>query len=328
MTPRAFVTGGTGFVGSAIIRALLESGASVRALVRPGTPRVNLDGLDIEIVEGTLADEDSLARAMEGCQEAHHCAALYAFWAQDPQEFYRANVDGSRNVARAAMRAGIERIVATSSVAAVGPLVGGIADETRFALAAEAPGHYKRSKILAEAELLRMAREEGAPIVVVNPSAPVGPRDIKPTPTGKMIKDFLAGRMPAYVDTGLNIVDVDDVGRGHVLAAQRGRVGERYILGAENMTLHDILLTLADVSGKPAPRVQIPHWVADAAAMASETWARFTGGPPAISLESTRTARHRMFYSADKARTELGFTPRPAREALARAVEWFERRSP
>jgi dihydroflavonol-4-reductase len=226
------------------------------------------------------------------------------------------------------MRAGIERIVATSSVAAIKPLAGGIADETSFALAAEAPGHYKRSKILAEAELLRMAREEGAPIVVVNPSAPVGPRDIKPTPTGKMIKDFLAGRLPAYVDTGLNIVDVDDVGRGHVLAAQRGIVGERYILGAENMTLHEILRTLADVSGRPAPRLRIPHWVAEGAAIASEVWARVSGGPPGIALESTRTARHRMFYSAEKAKAELGFAPRPAREALARAVEWFERESP
>lgn len=323
MTRRAFVTGGSGFIGSAIVRALLEEGTRVTALVRSSSSLANLEGLPVELVRGDLDDEAALARAMEGAHEVHHCAALYSFWSRDPGEFHRTNVVGAANVVRAGVRAGVERIVYTSSVATVEPLPGGAADETRHVEPGDTPGHYKRSKVLAEREVLRLAREEGAPVVVTNPSAPVGARDVKPTPTGRMILDFLNGRLPAYVDTGLNLVCVDAVGRGHVLAARRGRVGRRYILGGENLALVEILELLSELTGLAAPRVRIPHAVAHAAALASEAVARVTGREPAIPLESTKLARKHMYFDAGRARRELGFESPPAREALERAVRWF-----
>ncbi len=324
---RAFVTGATGFVGSAILRALVEDGSETRCLVRPGTDRANIRDIETSVFEGDLvtSTEDDLARALDGCDELHHCAALYAFWARDPADFTRVNVEGTRKLVRAATRAGVARIVYTSSVATVQPVAGASADEASWARVEDAPGPYKRSKILAEQEALRLVREEGAPLIIVNPSAPVGPRDIKPTPTGKLIVDFLGGRMPAYVDTGLNVVDVDDVGAGHVLAARRGVVGERYILGGENLSLHEILLLLADVSGRTAPRWQIPHAVAIGAAAVSELVGRVRGRAPAIPLEATLLARKAMYFDATRAARELGFTSRPAREALEKAVEWFAR---
>jgi dihydroflavonol-4-reductase len=323
---RVFVTGGTGFIGSAIVRALLDEGSEVRALVRESSPRENLEGLPVEIVIGDLADERALDRGLDGCDEAYHCAALYAFRSRGADEFVRSNVDGSRRVVRAAQRAGVERIVYTSSVATVAPIRDRVADESSRARAETAPGHYKRSKILAEEEVLRLAREEGAPVVVVNPSAPVGPRDVKPTPTGRLIVDFLTGRMPAYVDTGLNVVDVDDCARGHLLAARSGRTGERYILGGENLSLLEILTELGRIAGRRPPRLRLPHGVAIAAAAVSEALARLTGGDPLVPLEPARLARHRMWFDSGRARRELGYSSRPASEALARAVECFERR--
>lgn len=323
---RAFVTGGSGFIGSGLVRALVEEGAEVRALVRPSSSRENLEGLPVELVEGDLADEAALRRGLEGCDEAYHCAALYAFRSRGGDEFVRSNVEGSARVVRAAAEAGVPRIVYTSSVATVKPIAGRAADESSQALAEEAPGHYKRSKILAELEVLRLARDEGAPVVVVNPSAPVGPRDVKPTPTGRMIVDFLTGRMPAYVDTGLNVVDVDDCARGHLLAARKGRVGERYILGGQDLTLIEILTELGRIAGRRPPRLRVPHGLAIAAAHASEALARLLGRDPAIPLEPARLARHRMFFDSAKAREELGYSARPASEALERAVECFERR--
>jgi dihydroflavonol-4-reductase len=323
---RAFVTGGSGFIGSAIVRALVAEGSEVRALVRETSPRDNLEGLPVELIEGDLGDRNALARGLEGCDEAYHCAALYAFRSSGGEEFDRSNVEGSRNVVLAAQAAGVGRLVYTSSVATVKPIAGSSAEEESEAKAADAPGHYKRSKILAEAEVRRLAREEGAPVVVVNPSAPVGPRDIKPTPTGRMIVDFLTGRMPAYVDTGLNIVDVDDCARGHLLAARRGRIGERYILGGEDMSLLEILTELGRIAGRRPPRVRVPHALAIGAATASELVARLLGTPPAIPLESARLARAHMYFDSSRAREELGYSSRPASEALARAVSCFEER--
>lgn len=320
---RAFVTGGTGFIGSAIVRALVEEGTEVRALARRGSDRTNLEGLPVTVVEGDLSSPQPLAEAMEGCDEAYHCAALYAFWARDSRDFYASNVEGSRNVVRAAAWAKVGRIVYTSSVATVKPLPGGAADESRLVNPDDTPGHYKRSKVLAEAEVLRLAREEQAPVVVVNPSAPVGPRDVKPTPTGRMLLDFLHGRMPAYVDTGLNVVDVDDVGRGHLLAARAGAPGERYILGGENLPLLRILELLGEISGRRAPRVRLPHVAAYGAAVVLEAAALVTRREPRVTLESTRLARHHMYFDPSRAQRELGFRAIPAREALERAVRWF-----
>lgn len=326
MTRRAFVTGGSGFLGSAVVRALLDEGTEVRALVRPSSPRTNLEGLEhrgCELVEGDLESPDSLSRAVEGCDEAYHCAALYTFSTREPALFDRANVAGSENVVRAASAAGVARIVHTSSVAAVEPLAGGLADERREVDPQRTPGPYKRSKVLAERAVLRLAREEGCPVVVVNPSAPVGPRDVKPTPTGRLLLDFLDGRMPATVDTGLNLVCVDACARGHLLAARRGRTGERYILGGENLTLLEILERLGAIAGLRAPRLRIPHAAAIAAAHASELLARLTGRPAGIPLEGARSARHRMWFDSGKARRELGFEAPPTDEALERAVRWF-----
>ncbi|MEM7248973.1 MAG: hopanoid-associated sugar epimerase [Acidobacteriota bacterium] len=320
----AFVTGGTGFVGAAVIRALCAEGTRVRALVRPGSDRSNLAELDVELVEGDLSSREALLAGMTGCDEVHHCAALYAFWSADPAEFIESNVEGTRRIIQEAVEAKVSRFVHCSSVATVAPIRGKAATEDSQADPDKAPGPYKRSKILSEHEALRLAGE-GAPVVVVNPAAPVGPGDIKPTPTGQMVLDFLEGRMPAFVDTSLNVVDVDDVARGHLLAARKGRVGERYILGGENLTLEEILGLLAEASGRKAPTLCLPHWVPEMVARFSEAWAKVSGRPPRVALESARLARHHMRFDDTKAREELGHSSRPAREALTRAVEWFTR---
>ncbi len=317
------VTGGTGFVGAHVVRALLARGGAVRCLVRSGSRRANLEGLAVEVVEGDLTDPSSLARAAAGIRTLYHCAADYRLWTRDPAELARTNVAGTDNLLRAAAAAGVERVVYTSSVGALGLAVDGSpADERTPVERGDIVGRYKKSKYDAE----RVAEawvERGLPVVIVNPSTPVGELDVKPTPTGQMIVDFVNGRLPAYVDTGLNLVDVRDVALGHLLAAEKGRVGEKYILGNRNMTLKEILEALARLTGLPAPRVRLPHAVPLAAAAAATGWAYVTGRPPRVSLESVRMSRHRMFFDPGKAVRELGLPQTPVEQALARAVAWF-----
>jgi len=324
---KTLVTGATGFVGSAVALALVKAGHSVRALTRPGSDLRNLAGLDLETVTGDLTDPPSLDRALAGCSILFHVAADYRLWVPRPKEMYEANAGGTRNIMLAAVRAGVSRIVYTSSVATLGLTRDGTpADENTPASLADMIGDYKRSKYLAEAEVRRLADEEGLPAVIVNPSTPVGPRDIKPTPTGRMVVEATSGRMPAYVDTGLNLVHVDDVGLGHVLALDRGKAGERYILGGANLNLKEILAEIAAISGHRPPRVRLPHSLVLPIAYLSETWARLTGGEePKVTVTGVRLARKKMFYSAEKARRVLGFSPRPVQEALRDAVEWFRK---
>ncbi len=318
------VTGGTGFVGAAVVRALLEEGCAVRALARPRGDRRNLAALDVEIVEGDLTDAASLTRAARGCTALFHVAADYRLWVPDPPAMLAANVRGSRDVIRAAAAAGADRIVYTSSVATLGiPLGGAPGREDTPVSLADMIGPYKRSKFLAEEEVRRLVRDEGAPVVIVNPSTPVGPRDVKPTPTGRMIVEAASGKMPAYVDTGLNIADVDDVARGHLLAWRHGVIGERYVLGGDDMALGAILAEIARIAGRRPPRLCIPHGVVMPIAHVAELWARTFGGEPFATVDGVRMARKRMFFASDKARQALGYAPRPASEALARAVAWF-----
>lgn len=318
------VTGGSGFVGSAIIRRLLDAGHEVRALVRSSSSRTNLEGLPIETVVGDLLDAASLARAAKGCKAVFHCAADYRLWVPNAAEIYECNVTGSVNVLRAGAEAGAARIVYTSSVATLGILPDGTpADESTPVSIADMIGDYKRSKFLAEAEVSRLVGRERIPAVIVNPSAPVGPRDIKPTPTGRMIVEAAAGRMPAYVDTGLNVVHVEDVAEGHLRAFERGRIGERYVLGGTNMTLREILIKIAALTGRPAPRLRLPHSVVMPIAYMAEAVARISGSEPIATVDSVRMAKKLMYFSSDKARRELGYEPRPASHAFEDAVAWF-----
>lgn len=323
------VTGATGFVGSAVARLLLREGMAVRVLARAGSDRRNLDGLDVEICEGDLTDRGSLDRAVTGAQALFHVAADYRLWALHPQEIYRANVDGTRALMLAALDAGVPRIVYTSSVATLGLHADGTAADEDTPVALENMiGPYKRSKYMAEEEVSRLVAERGLPAVIVNPSTPIGPGDIKPTPTGRMIRDAVAGRMPAYVDTGLNIVHVDDVAEGHWLALHRGAVGERYILGGENMSLGAILAQIAALVGRSPPRVKLPHGLIMPVAHVAEAWARLTRGPePMVIPDAVRMARKRMYFTCAKARTALGYAPRPAQQAIADAVAWFRGRA-
>ena len=321
---KALVTGASGFVGSGVVRRLLAAGHGVRALVRPTSDLRNLAGLKVTPVEGDLRDPSSLERAASGCQAVFHVAAEYRLWHPKPREIYAANVDGTRNVLNAAAEAGVERVVYTSSVATLGlDPSGKPADEQIAVTLEDMVGDYKRSKFLAEQEALQFARE-GLDVVIVNPTAPVGARDLKPTPTGRTILDAAAGRMPAYVDTGLNLVHVDDVAAGHLLAFERGRAGERYILGQSNMTLKQILDQVALLSGRTPPRFELsPDWLLPLAYVA-QGWARVTGsGEPRITVAGLRMSKKRMFFSAAKAERELGFAPRPALEGLRDALSWF-----
>lgn len=317
------VTGGTGFVGANLVRELLADGHTVRVLARPGGNRRALDGCRVEIAEGDLLDVASLRRAVAGARHVYHTAADYRLWAPDVRVLYRANVDGTRHLLQAAAEAGAERIVYTSTVGAVGiPKDGTPGDEATPVSLGDMVGAYKASKFLAE----RVADEwaaRGAPVVIVNPSAPVGRWDVRPTPTGQMIVDFLNGKMIGTVDTGLNIVHVQDVARGHILAAQKGRVGERYILGQRNLSLLEIFRMLSTMTGVPAPRFRVPYAVAWLAAAAMEGAALVTRRPPPVPLTAVRMARKRMFFSADKAIRELGLPQTPAETALADAVSWF-----
>jgi dihydroflavonol-4-reductase len=318
------VTGATGFVGSAVARCLAERGHTLRLLTRASSDRRNLAGVPADIVVGDLTDPASLARAAAGCRYVFHVAADYRIWVPDPSAMLAANVAGTVAMLRAAAEAGAERIVYCSSVAALGQIGDGTpADEMTPAKDADFIGTYKRSKRLAEQAVLDLAQRDGMPVVVVNPAAPVGPRDIKPTPTGKMILDAAAGRVPAYIDTGLNVVHVDDVAEGHALALERGRIGERYILGGENFTLKALLTLVADVAGRRPPILRLPEAVVWPAAFVMENLARLTGIPPMMTRDHLKMARKKMFFSSAKAIRELGYQPRPARAAVEDAVAWF-----
>jgi dihydroflavonol-4-reductase len=318
------VTGGTGFVGSRVVRKLLERGETVRCLARRTSVQSNLEGLGVEHVTGDLQDAASMAEAVRGCRMVYHVAADYRLWSRDPQELYRNNVDGTRNLLQAAEREGCERIVYCSSVGALGiPKDGTPGTETTPVKLEDVVGHYKRSKFLAEQEALKAA-ERGVPVVVVNPSTPIGPNDIKPTETGRIITRFLNGEMPAYLDTGLNLIDVDDVAEGHVLAAERGRIGEKYILGNRNMTLREILETLSGLTGLPAPRAKMPYSLVLNVARVNEFFmGTLLRKEPGIPVEGVLMARKRMFFDGSKAVRDLGLPQSSVEAALERAVRWF-----
>ncbi len=318
------ITGASGFVGSAVARALLASGHRVRALVRTTSPRTNLDLAGLQIAEGDMRDPVAVARAADGARYVFHVAADYRLWARNPDEIIRNNVEGTRVVLQAARAAAVERIVYTSSVAALRLTADGApADESIMLSEDAAIGAYKRSKVAAEALALKMAADDGLPVVIVNPSTPIGPRDVRPTPTGRIIVEAASGRMPAFVDTGLNLVHVDDVARGHLLALQRGRIGQRYILGGENVTLAQMLQMIAGLIGRPPPRVRLPRAAVYPIALAAETIAYFTGREPFATLDGLRMAKYRMFFTSARAQSELGYSARPIVEALKDAIGWF-----
>jgi dihydroflavonol-4-reductase len=322
----SLVTGATGFIGANIVRALLAAGETVRVLVRRGSNTRNINGLPIEIVPGDLRQAASLRPALHGCRTLYHAAAHYSLWTPYPEEVYAINVAGTTHLLQAALELGVEKVVYTSSVATLAlPADGSPANETMPLPLSQALGHYKRSKVLAEQRVLALGAQ-GLPVVLVHPSAPVGPWDIKPTPTGKIIVDFLRRKLPAYLDTGLNLIDVRDVARGHLLAAEHGVIGERYILGHRNMSLRDILQVLAEVSGLPAPRWKIPYGIALTAGYVSTGIAWMTKQPPAVPLVGVRLARHPMYFTAQKAVRELGLPQSPIEEALRQAVQWFRER--
>jgi len=318
------VTGATGFVGSHVARQLVSAGQSVRVLVRPNSNLEALAGLHVEYFEGDLSDQESLERAMHGIRRVFHVAADYRLWTPRPEEIYEINVEGTRKLLAAARHARVERIVYTSTVATIAvPRNGALPNEDTQASLNEMIGHYKRSKFLAE-QVAVEAVSAGVPVVIVNPTAPVGPWDWKPTPTGRIILDFLKGKMPAYVDTGLNVAPVEDIAAGHLLAAEKGRVGQRYILGGRNMTLKQILDALSAITGRPAPRVRLPHAVALAAGYADQWFSRLAGREPQIPVEGVKMSRHRMFVESDKAERELGYKPTSVEAALERAVTWYQ----
>ena len=321
---KTLVTGGTGFIGANVIRALLRRGAEIRALVRRGSDQRNLAGLDIELAYGDLRDPPSLAAALKGCDTVYHVAAVYALWTPDRQELYASNVAGTTNMLDAALAAGVQKLVYTSSVGTIGlPKDGRPGTEETPLQPAELVADYKRSKYLAEREVLAYA-QRGLPLVIVNPSFPVGPWDIKPTPSGQLIVNFLRGKIPAYVETGLNVVDVEDVALGHVLAAERGRPGERYILGHRNLTLAEVFRVLEAVSGVKAPRRRIPYGLAYVSACVSELVSRtITHRAPFVTLAGVRLSRKRMFFDAAKAVRELRLPQTPIEEAFRKAVRWF-----
>ena len=323
---KALVTGATGFVGAAVARALSAAGWQVRVLARSGSNRSNLQSPAWEVVEGDLADLQSLERALEGCTGLFHAAADYRLGARDPTQLYRTNVEGTRRILSAARTAGVTRIVYTSSVATIGiPSDGSPGDERTPVAESHMIGHYKRSKYLAE-EVARDAARTGMSVVIVNPSTPVGPGDIKPTPTGQLVLDAASGRMPAYVDTGLNIVHVDDVAAGHLLAFERGRAGERYILGGEDMTLQTILGQIARLVGRVPPRIRLPYAAVLPVAYLAEGFAKISGRSGRVTLEGVRMSRKRMFFSSAKAVSELGYRWRPPLQAFEDALRWYRER--
>jgi dihydroflavonol-4-reductase len=320
----AFVTCAAGFVGSAVARHLLDEGFAVRALVRPTSNRANLAGIDLDIVKGDIRDAAVLEHAMRGARYAFHVAADYRLWAPDPREIIATNTTGTRAVMAAALKAGVERVVYTSSVATLRVTEEGTpSNETMPLDEAHAIGAYKKSKVLAERLVERMIADQGLPAVIVNPSTPVGPRDVRPTPTGRIVVEAASGRMPAYVETGLNLVHVDDVAAGHFAALKRGRIGERYILGGEDMTLGQMLAEIAHLATRKAPTIKLPRALIYPIAYGAETTARFTGREPFATVDGLRMAKYKMFFSSAKAERELSYRARPAREALGEAFRWF-----
>ncbi|WP_175834997.1 hopanoid-associated sugar epimerase [Burkholderia anthina] len=318
------VTGASGFVGSAVARIAQQKGYAVRVLVRPTSPRTNVADLDAEIVTGDMRDETSMRAALRGVRYLLHVAADYRLWAPDPDEIERANLEGAVATMRAARAEGVERIVYTSSVATLKVTsAGDPSDENRPLTAEQAIGVYKRSKVLAERAVERMIADEGLPAVIVNPSTPIGPRDVKPTPTGRIIVEAALGKIPAFVDTGLNLVHVDDVANGHFLALERGRIGERYILGGENLPLQQMLADIAQMTNRKAPTIALPRWPLYPLAMGAEAVAKFTKKEPFVTVDGLRMSKNKMYFTSAKAERELGYRARPYREGLRDALDWF-----
>ncbi len=321
---KIFVTGATGFIGSRVVRRLLEKGYEVKVLVRKSSRLDNIKDLPLEIAYGDITDYKTLEDAIKDCSVLFHIAADYRLWVPDPKRLYKTNVEGTVNVMKAAIKRGVERVVYTSSVATLGLNPDGSpADEETPVTVKDMIGHYKRSKFIAEEKVREMIKKEGLPAVIVNPSTPLGPGDIKPTPTGKMIIEAASGRMPAYVDTGLNIVHVDDVAEGHILALEKGKTGERYILGGENMTLKQILEEIARIVGRRPPKIKLTPSLVLPFAYIAEFFARLTGKEPFVTVDGVLMAKKKMFFSIEKARNELGYSPRPAREAIKDSIDWF-----
>ncbi len=324
MADTVLVTGASGFVGAAMVRAALARGFRVKALMRPTANRANIEGLDVEVATGDMRDTDSMAAAMQGVRYLFHVAADYRLWARDPSEIARNNLEGARATMQAALKARVERVVYTSSVAALKPGNGQAVDEASRHTPESVIGAYKLSKLLAEREVERMVAEKGLPAVIVAPSTPIGPRDIKPTPTGRIIVEAATGRMPAFVDTGLNLVHVDDVAEGHFLALERGRTGENYILGGRDVSLAEMLADIAALAGRRAPKVKLPRAPLFPLAFAAEAAARLTGKEPFLTADALRMSRYRMYFSSAKAERELGYAARPYREGLRDAHAWFK----
>ncbi len=317
------VTGATGFLGSHVARQLVARGDTVRVLVRASSSNRAISDLSLEYVTGDLRDAASLDRAMNGVQRVFHVAADYRLWAKHSKDIYESNVGGTKNVLAAAKRAGVRQLIYTSTVATIAVERPELPNEFTEAKLEEMIGHYKRSKWMAEQEVLSAAKE-GLPVIVAMPTTPVGPWDWKPTPTGKIILDFLNGKMPGYVETGLNFVGVEECAAGHLLVSEKGKVGERYLLGAENLTLKEVLDTLAKITGLPAPGIKIPHGVALGVAYVGSAFSRLIGKEPGIPVEGVKIARHKMFVDPSRARRELGFQPGPVAAALERAVRWYQ----
>jgi len=323
VTDLVLVTGASGFVGSAVARALAAHGYNVRVVVRESSPLTNVSDLACEIVSGDMRDPESMRRAMRGARYAFHVAADYRLWAPDPEEIVANNREGTRVVMNAALKEGVERVVYTSSVATLKPLKGVPADERSRHTTASAIGAYKRSKVVAERLVESMISEQRLPAVIVSPSTPIGPRDVKPTPTGRIIVQAANGHMPAFVDTGLNLVHVDDVAEGHVLALERGRTGEVYILGGEDVTLKEMLAVIAPLAGRTPSRLRLPRAPLFPLALVAESLARATGREPFLTADALRMAKYRMFFSSEKAKRDLGYRTRPYKAAIADALSWF-----
>jgi dihydroflavonol-4-reductase len=319
------VTGASGFVGSAVARKLAERGFQIRALVRKSSPRTNFEGFSCELVEGDMRNEASVTAAAQGARYLFHVAADYRLWARDSEEIVRNNLAGTRATMRAALNAGVERVVYTSSVATLKPIPGAAADETSRHDPASAPGAYKRSKVVAERAVEEMVRQEGLPAVLVSPSTPIGPRDVKPTPTGRIIVEAGSGRMPAFLDTGLNLVHVDDVADGHLLALDKGEIGQTYVLGGEDVSLKDMLDGIDAITGRRSNRMRLPRQPLYPLAYGAEGVAMLTGKEPFLTRDALKMARYRMFFSSAKAERLLGYRARPYREALSDAVAWFRK---